>query len=104
VELAEVVKRPHAYGVGALERLEGEVTIIDGTVLVCRSEGGRPQLDKSRTTPTDEAALLVVAHVDRWQEVPVTKALSGEALEDFIADAGKKEGRITAASAAPRRP
>src|SRR6185436_15409534 len=39
VQLSEVVKRPHAYAVGAVESLDGEIVIEDGKCWLARKKG-----------------------------------------------------------------
>jgi alpha-acetolactate decarboxylase len=91
VGLADVVKRPHAYGVGALAGLEGEITIVDGEALVCRPAGAGLHVDGPSATPGDHAAMLTVAHVEQWRETSIPRSLASQELEDFIADAGRRE-------------
>src|SRR5688572_4171827 len=47
VKLAEVLARPHAYAVGALSELRGEVTIVDGVAwLAYPAAGGGARVEK----------------------------------------------------------
>lgn len=69
VALAELLERPHFFGVGALEGLQGEITIDDGQ-LVLTTVGADGKLQAGSDTPTDEkATLLVGAYVDAWSEL-----------------------------------
>lgn len=66
VRLSEI--GPGTYGVGALENLAGEVTVIDGKVYSTRAD-------------VDQAAFLVLARVDAWREAPFSG--SPEDLRDL---------------------
>jgi hypothetical protein len=76
------VSTPFTVGVGALEGLAGEVTIVDGVALVAQRDGGRVAVRGPR--PGERAALLVVAEVDAWQEVSLTDCASYAALEEQV--------------------
>ncbi|MCO6454157.1 MAG: acetolactate decarboxylase [Pirellulaceae bacterium] len=95
VELKTLVERPHFYGVAALARLEGEVTILDGKVTVtCVDDKGRLEPDES--TPLDNSAtLLVGAYVPAWTEHKVTADVAFDELDQFLADAAAKAGVST---------
>lgn len=92
VELDDVLQRPHAYGVGALAGLAGEITIDDGRAWIARPDGGALQIEGPLETSTDQAALLTVAYVDDWQSVRLDRDLAGDALEQFIADQAAAAG------------
>jgi acetolactate decarboxylase len=83
--IAAALARPHAYGLGARARLDGEFLILDGTVHESRPDGrGRVRtvaFDASR----DSAALMVAAHVAAWRDIGVATAISMTALEDTLA-------------------
>ena len=85
VALSDVLERPHAFGVGALAGLEGEITIWDGEAIVARPAQSALRVDKSATS-SEQAALLTVAYVDNWQDTTIDQDLSGEQLEQFIAE------------------
>ncbi|MCC6908015.1 MAG: acetolactate decarboxylase [Phycisphaerales bacterium] len=92
IRLTDAVAAPHAYGVGALEGLTGEVTIVDGSVWVARvaHEG----VDVSGPAPLahDQATLLTLAHIASWESVPVTTTIEGAALESSIKAAARDMG------------
>lgn len=69
VQLREVVPGPHAYGLGALSELRGEVTVIDDVVWTAYpTDDGTADVRSSETTD-EAAALFVVANVHRWRGV-----------------------------------
>lgn len=91
IALAAVVARPHAYAVGAMEGLAGEVTIVDGEVLIARVEEGSLRVESAAPTSDVAAALLTLAHVDRWAEAPLPAA-HGRELESHIESAARSLG------------
>lgn len=81
------------YGVGALEGLEGEVTIVDGTVWVSRA----PEADRATTTQDDtvSATLLAAGRVAGWSEHPIDNDMTGDELESFIRRRAARAGVAT---------
>ncbi|KYF73616.1 hypothetical protein BE15_33295 [Sorangium cellulosum] len=67
VRIGDVVPGPHAFGVGALSELRGEVTVVDDAIWTsyARDDG---TLDVRAAGAEEHAALFVVASVARWQE------------------------------------
>lgn len=92
VTLSEAMKEPHAYGVGALPGLEGEITLLDGNAYIARSHTGGIRVDGPETRPTDSAAMLTVAHVDKWNVFKTNKSLDQQGLEKFIAKCARLDG------------
>ena len=63
--LRDLIKRPHFFGVAAVEQLQGEATVFDGavTITTVNADGKlQPVADPSGKS----AALLVGAYVDSW--------------------------------------
>lgn len=92
IRLTDAVAVPHAYGVGALEGLTGEVTIVDGSVWVARVAHGGVDVSGPAPLAHDQATLLTLAHVARWEPLPVTTAVEGAALESYIEEAARAMG------------
>lgn len=74
---------PHTIGVGAMENLLGEITILDGRVLIAEAGANACSLREARSG--DRAALLVLAEVPAWQESSLPACASYEELEGLIA-------------------
>jgi alpha-acetolactate decarboxylase len=92
VQLKELRKQPHFYGVAALAGLEGEATILDGEVTITRVDADR-QLQPSETDELDEAAtLLVGAYVPSWSEYKVQESVKPDEFDHYIADQASKAG------------
>ncbi|MGE3172554.1 MAG: hypothetical protein AB7O97_07985 [Planctomycetota bacterium] len=72
-------------GVGALESLAGEVTILDGRALVATAAAGDARCAVRPAAPTERAALLLVADVPRWTGHAVGPCASYDDLERAIA-------------------
>jgi hypothetical protein len=100
VSLAEAAV-PGAIGVGALAGLAGEVTVVDGRVLVAVPEGAEG-IEVREAEEGESAALLFLARVERWEESPLPECESYEELEDAIATALVARG-IDPAAAVPVR-
>lgn len=93
IRLTDTVRQPHAYAVGALEGLAGEVTIIDGDVWVARvNADGRLIVTGTSPEPEDAATLLTVAHVANWQTTAFTADSTGKSLESYIERFARSRG------------
>jgi alpha-acetolactate decarboxylase len=90
VSLSELAK-PGFYGVAALERLAGEVTIHDGqlTVTTVGARGPRSIGDSSENL---EATLLVGARVPSWKESEVNREVEAVDFDKAIAAAAAAAG------------
>ena len=96
IQLSKLVEQPHFYGVAALDRLEGEVTILDGKVMVTRV-GDKGRLETNESAPLDcSATLLIGAHVPSWTEHKMVANVEPDKLDQFVADAAAKAGVETA--------
>ena len=63
ITFEEISSKPHAFAVGALTNLEGEITIVDGQILVATTLDGVTA--SSTTGSADQSAtLLTVAYVE----------------------------------------
>lgn len=85
-----------AVGVGAMADLAGEVTVLDGRVLVAaggdRDSEGASAPRVRDAVDGDSASLLVLASVPAWEEVPVGDCASYGELETAIAEQLGKRG------------
>ena len=90
--LQAVTTTPAMYGVGAMAGLEGEVTIRDGEVWITRVKDGTPVTTGPIAAASDQATLLTIGPVARFQHHDLASALSGEALEREIRLAAARDG------------
>lgn len=83
IGLAEVTSKGNFYGVGALENLKGEITILDSEAIVTGvSEDGSP---RSLAEPASlKAAMLVGQSVDEWKSIPLPEAILHEDIDQAI--------------------
>ena len=82
---------PTTVGVGALAGLAGEVTIVGGRALVATAvAGGRAATRPARDG--DRAALLVVADVPVWEDVPLGDVASYHDLDRALAERLRARG------------
>jgi alpha-acetolactate decarboxylase len=88
VKLAEVLPGPHAWGVGALADLNGELTVVDDEVWLARPmPDGSAAITRGQLGGADSeqgAALFVMANVAAWQEVAIVSDVSWEQLDSFL--------------------
>lgn len=92
IDLAAIAKVPHMYAVGALEGLQGEVTLIDGAATLVSVRDGKQTISQ---TPQGKASVLVYAQVKQWKKISLPKSIESLAdLETFVVEAARKEGII----------
>jgi acetolactate decarboxylase len=90
IELKSLAKMPHLYAVGALEGLQGEVTILDSAVSIARVKEGKVVVGEVAQGKT---CVLVYAQVKHWKELPLPKSTKSlDQLETSLIEAAKKEG------------
>jgi alpha-acetolactate decarboxylase len=89
VKLADVSGNPTTYGLGALAGLRGEVLVWEGRAMVTR--GHDPQGRIEPAAATDEATLLVIGSVARWEEIAVPADMKQPEFEAFVVgEAGRR--------------
>ncbi len=82
VSLAEIVGKPHFYGVGALEALRGEITVLDSVAIATGvTQDGRPQPMESSAA---KAIMLVGRSIGEWMGVNLTEEVSHEQFDKTI--------------------
>lgn len=92
IAVVDAVALPHAYAVGALENLGGEITIADGDVWVGRVESGELRVSGPRPSSSDGAALLIVAHVDKWTQDSLPAVAGDDELEAAVERLARQHG------------
>lgn len=78
VPIHDILRRPGAIGVGALENLEGEVTIFEGHSWLSI---GTPKAFESSDR---QAALLAVAYLPQWIEIVCTTEIGAKEFDTVI--------------------
>lgn len=89
VTLSDLPESSGLYGLGAVTGLEGEITLLDGQRMVSIGAAPRSRLD-SKAASSVGAALLVTAVVPSWTEIPVTRNIDGNEIEEFILEQARK--------------
>ena len=84
VPFSELLKRPHFYGVAALEQLQGEVTILDGKITITTVNAEGKLEPATGSLPDKEATLLVGAYVPSWLERPITRDIGADEFDSYI--------------------
>jgi alpha-acetolactate decarboxylase len=85
VALGTVLERPHAYGLGSLSELRGEITILDGVAWLAyppEKRGGAVRVE-TKGAEAEQAAFLVATHVEPegWRKVTLAGGVSSRDLE-----------------------
>jgi hypothetical protein len=96
VRLASVASSETVYAVGALAGLEGEITIAGGKTWVARVSQDALVVRGPQASDGDQATLLTVANVDRWESDVITTTIQGTALEETIEQVARSHGIDTA--------
>ncbi|TWU49061.1 hypothetical protein [Rubripirellula reticaptiva] len=73
VQLNGLVKQPNFYAVAALERLAGEVTVLDDKVIISDVGSDGQLVSIEDTDGTRQAMMLVGAYVPSWTSHSVPK-------------------------------
>lgn len=94
VKLAECATQ-HAIAVGAIEGLDGEITVIDGAAWVSRVRNGGIVTTGPEVVPTDRATLLTATRVDRWYATRLEASVSAMELEAAIERIARDHGLDT---------
>jgi hypothetical protein len=84
--LPDVMAKQPTTGVGAVSDARGEITVLDGKLVVTYGKNNRP-------VPNDEsAALLAIGRVGAWQTIPVETDIEPTKVEAYLADTAKAHG------------
>ena len=91
LDLGTLAGRPHLYGIGPIEELRGEVTIVDSRPSLARvASDGTIKVTESFETGVP---FFVWAEVPRWRQIPIpTNVRSFEDLESFVPKAAAAAG------------
>lgn len=93
VRLSDAIAKPHAFAVGALEGLAGEVTIIDGEVWVSRvASDGTLSITGPEAVDGDAATLMSISYVAKWNATRIESACAGNELELLIEEFARSVG------------
>jgi len=92
IDLLEVTRVPHAYGVGAIENLNGEITIADGDVWVARASDDALSMNGPEVNASDRATLLTLSYVPHWKRIKLSEPLSGSNIETVVEEFARSQG------------
>lgn len=90
VALADVA-RDDLWGVGAVEGLRGEITIVDGEPWVTEGDPRRP-VTRRGSAATERATVLFATEVREWRVVPITSGVDPSVLDEFLASQARQAG------------
>jgi alpha-acetolactate decarboxylase len=91
IELGEALAEPHTYGVGVLKNAEGEITVLDGEVLLNYGKDGISRT-LNQIPKGEKAMFLVTAQVEKWQKIAIPAAMSEQQLHGFVLEQARKAG------------
>jgi alpha-acetolactate decarboxylase len=94
VSMPQVLAKPHAFGVGAVEGLQGEIVIDDGRCWIgdVVAEVGGSVLRVREDQQSPRATLLVVAYVPAWSDKTIERALASDEIETYVREAAQRAG------------
>jgi hypothetical protein len=87
VAIGSVMARRPTTGVGAVSAARGEITVIDGKLIISYGKTDMPSKPDGET-----AALLATAKVKEWQSVRVSADIAPEAVGAFLAQSARAHG------------
>ena len=88
----EQVAGPHSVGIGAPERLAGEIVVLDGKTWVSQADGQDGVRTHHPAAPDTMATFLAMATVPRWIHERTSARLSLGQLEQSVRIAAAKNG------------
>jgi acetolactate decarboxylase len=86
MNLSDVTDHSGAIGIGALNDLSGEITIVEGEVWISRPKGTKETITKNGAATDDKAAFLVLTNVINWQEFKTNKDMDMKGLQEFLVE------------------
>ena len=96
VNLLQLTKEPHFFGVGALEHLAGEISVWDGTIVTTGGSPSEPLAPVPQPTGRVPATMLVGSRVVEWQSHKLQTSVPPNKFDDFVSTAAKQAGMDTA--------
>lgn len=84
ITIADAKITAKTIGLGVAAELDGEITIVDGRVLIDRTRNGK--IVRDLEPPKTQAALLAVADVSKWHEFKLQKDVPNDKLDATIDD------------------
>ena len=92
VRLSDVTNTPHAFGLGAIEGLAGEIVIADGVACVSRPTSASELGTACSSNSQVQATLLAVAYVPQWVEHALEHVITLAELDDLVVQLAHEEG------------
>ncbi len=84
VRCSDVTNKPNVFGIGASDRLQGEILICESVVWVAKVQDGNRIETRRSDSAEDSAVFLAVSQVPQWTETTVEQDVSAEEFDDFI--------------------
>jgi alpha-acetolactate decarboxylase len=83
VRLSEVTDKPHVVGIGAPDKLQGEILIADSVAWLAQVRDG-DRIETRKGSPKDSAVFLAISRVPRWTDMKVEQDVPADEFDDFI--------------------
>jgi acetolactate decarboxylase len=94
VALRDAIAGPGWYAVGALSDLSGEITVVDGKVLLSFGKSMDGKVEQ-REAGDAQATLLATAKVRNWQTISIPRTMTQAELHAFILEQATAVGLPT---------
>ena len=92
VKFADLLAKPHFFGVAALEELRGEAAIVDGSLTVSKVNENGELLAVTEDADQLQATMLAGGYVDAWHEIRIEQDVSASDFDTFLAKTAKSAG------------
>ena len=91
VEVSKVGGRRHVFGIGARDKLRGEILVFDGAVWVAEVDE-KDRISVRKASSSDKAVFLAIARVPQWVAVRIDHDIPADQFDRFIEQAVKRHG------------
>lgn len=88
ISLNDILAKPHFYGVGALEGLQGEITIADSAAMV--TTVGQDGQCQSLPPAGAQATMLVGQSVEAWESTVIPETVAHDRFDNVIRSAASR--------------
>jgi alpha-acetolactate decarboxylase len=92
VSLKKLVDKENYIGIGAIEHLNGEITIFDGEAIITEVEKSGKLKSMNGDVQTKKATMFVGAQVQEWIQVEAPKSMNKVEFEQWIAKEATLKG------------
>ena len=84
IRLQELCQRPHVFAVGAVEGLNGEITIVDSAPVVTQVGRGGQGVASLKQHEEVQATMIIGASVSAWKSIEIPQRLNDQELDAWL--------------------